>query len=499
MLKNRSDPAISQASMAGFAFRAAPLPEHSVAVLPCSNLSGDESHEHFADGLAAEVITRLSAVTELRVPSQTSSFTFKGQNATIEQVASALRVRNVLECGVTGDGTRLRISTRLVDAETGYTLWSQVYDREAADLLDVQQDIAQTVVGRLQVELRGNEARQLTHNWTEDPEAYDHFLRGIQYQLRTPTPENVASGIREFERAIEIDPTFGRAYARLAVQHIVIGNMMLASPAQAYAETERLARRAIELDGELFEAYWALGWAELVYRHQWQKAREHFQRTIALAPGEWAGYHSLGMAEGTLGRYEQALEAARIAFSLDPLAYYPAFGLKTAYVRLRDYDAAVRQLESMAEMQPDDPWPRAELGLLLVRLDRTAEAERYLSEAEELAAGDEYFLLYTAQARAVAGDTAAVLALLEPFDRSIEGGDTYLIAGILALVYAELGRLDEAMRWLTEALANYDSMVIYLFEESFDSLRGDPRFATLIRELGLPEDVYLEPHTPTRN
>ena len=92
-----------------------------------------------------------------------------------------------------------------------------------------------------------------------------------------------------------------------------------------------------------------------------------------------------------------------------------------------------------------------------------------------------------------------MLALLEPFDRSIEGGDTYLIAGILALVYAELGRLDEAMRWLTEALANYDSMVIYLFEESFDSLRGDPRFATLIRELGLPEDVYLEPHTPTRN
>jgi len=496
LLKSRSEPAVSQSSMAGFAFRTAPLPEHSVAVLPCTNLSDDEGHGHFADGLAFELITRLSAVTELRVPSQTSSFSFKGQNATIDQVASALRVRNVLECGVTGDGTRLRISTRLVDAETGYTLWSQTYDRETEDLLDVQQDIAQTVVGRLQVELRGNEATRLARRWTEDPQAYDHFLRGIQYQLRAPTPENVASGIREFDRAIEIDSTFGRAYARLAVQQIVVGNMMLAPPEEAYAETERLARKAIELDGELFEAYWALGWAELVYRRQWQKAREHFQRTIALAPGEWAGYHSLGMAEGTLGRYEEALEAARIAFDLDPLAYYPAWGLKTAHVRLRDYDAAVRQLDGMAEMQPDDPWPRAELGLLLVRLDRMAEAERYLSKAEELAPEDQYFLIYTAQARAVAGDTAAVLAQLKTFEQTIESSDTYQVAGILALVYAELGRRDEAMRWLTEALANYDSMVIYLFEESFDSLRGDPRFATLIRELGLPEEVYLEQRGP---
>jgi tetratricopeptide (TPR) repeat protein len=349
------------------------------------------------------------------------------------------------------------------------------------------------------VELRGNEAARLARSWTEDPQAYDHFLRGIQYQLRAPTLENVASGIQEFERAIEIDSTFGRAYARLAVQQIVVGNMMLASPAEAYAEAERLARRAIELDGELFEAYWALGWAELVYRHQWQTGVEHFQRTIALAPGEWAGYHSLGMAEGTLGRHEQALEAAKIAFDLDPLAYYPWWGLKTAHVRLRDYDAAARLLESHAEMEPDDAWSRAELGLLLVRLGRVAEAERHLVEAEELAREDDYFLLYVAQARAVAGDTAPVLALVESFEQSLEPGDTYLIAGILALVYAELGRPDEAMRWLTEAVANYDSIVIYLFEESFDSLRGEPRFATLIRELGLPEEVYLDSHGPTQN
>ncbi len=493
-LKNRSanSPAF-QSSVAGFSFRQEPLPENSVAVLPCSNFSADSDQEYFADGLAAELITRLSFVSELRVPSQTSSFSFKGSGASIGEVASALRVRHVLECNVSGDGSRLRVSTRLVDAETGYTLWSEVYDREAAGLLDVQQEIAQTVVARLEVELRGNEAAQLTRRWTENPQAYDHFLRGIQYQLRAPTPDNSASATREFEQAIEIDSTFGRAYARLAVQQIVVGNFLLAPPEEAYSKAERLARRAIELDGELFESYWALGWTEIAYRHEWQKAREHFQRTIALAPGEWAGYHSLGVVEGILGRTEQALEAARIAFDLDPLAYYPSWGLYAAHYRRMDYDAAVRQIESLVEMQPDDPNSRFELGILLIRMGREAEADWYLADAQRLdgVGSPTWMQAAMALAPAILGDTAAALAIVEPIARAMESGDTYPAAGTLALVYAELGRRDEAMRWLTEAMANYDMMVGFLDDPAYDSLRDDPRFAALIRELGLPEDVYL--------
>ncbi len=492
-LKNRSaDSPALQSSVAGFAFRQEPMPENSVAVLPCSNFSADSDQEYFADGLAAELITRLSFVSELRVPSQTSSFSFKGRDASIGEVASALRVRHVLECNVSGDGSRLRVSTRLVDAETGYTLWSEVYDRNAEALLDVQQEIAQAVVTSLQVQLKGEEPVRIARRWTEDPQAYDHFLRGIQYQLRAPTPENVASGIRHFEQAIEIDSTFGRAYARLAVQQIVVGNFMLGPAEEAYSEAERLAQQAIELDGELSEAYWALGWAEFVYRHEWQKAREHFQRTIALAPGEWAGYHSLGVVEGTQGRTERALEAARIAFDLDPLAYYPSWGLYSAHYRRRDYGAAARQIASLAEMHPDDPWSRLELGNLLARMGREAEAEPYLREAQQLLPGDPNVQVVTALAPAILGDTAAALAIVEPIARATESADSYYpAAGTLSLVYAELGRRDEAMRWLTEALENYDSIVIWLDSPSYDSLRGDSRFAALIRELGLPEDVYL--------
>jgi adenylate cyclase len=494
MLKSRSQALpLGQSSVAGFAFRQAPLPEHSVAVLPCTNLSGDAEHEHFADGLAAELITRLSAVSELRVPSQTSSFTFKGRNVPIEEVASTLRVRNVLECGVTVEGTRLRVSTRLVNAETGYTLWSQAYDRGVEGLLDVQKEIATTVVARLEVELRSNETRQLTRRWTEDPEAYDHFLRGIQYQLRAPTPDNVELGRQQFEKAIELDPEFGRAYARLAVQWVVIANYLYAPAVEAYTEVERLAERAIELDGELFEAYWALGWSELSFRYAWQRAIEHFQRTIALAPGEWAGYHSLGMVKGVLGQTDEQLEAAQIAFDLDPLAYWPQIGLLSAAARRRDYDEGVRQSAKLAEMQPDDPFSRIELAVMLVRAGRIPEAQVYRTEAEQLAPGAPGIHLWAAMVDAAAGDSIRALAAVETFLATGRTPETPGIEGILASLYGELGLRDEAMRWLTQAHRNHDTTMLFLDNEAFDSLREDDRFATLIRELELPEDIYLRP------
>ena len=499
-LKNRSvDNGAAQSSVTGFSFRPQPSPENSVAVLPCSNLSGHEDHEYFADGLAAELITRLSAVSELRVPSQTSSFTFKGRSASIDEVASALRVRHVLECGVVGEGSRLRISARLVDVESGYALWSDAYDREAEGLLEVQQEIAQAVVASLQLELRGDEPDRLAKTWTNDPQAYDHFLRGIRLQNSAPTVENIELARHHFERAIDLDSTFGRAYGRLAVQWIVVGNLSMAPAEKAYAEVDRIARQALELDDELFEAYWALGWADLAYRHSWQEARANFQRTITLAPGEWAGYHSLGYVEGLLGRTDAGLEAARIGFDLDPFAYYPRHGLEVLYTRRRDYDAAHRELEALIEMMPGDPSARAYSAIILARAGRDAEARQDLEAAAQLASNDSDLSVFSgsevqllsAQAYTVLGDSARALSLLESVEGSMNEADADAMAGLLAGSHAILGHDDEAMRWLARVRETHNIYILFLDGAEYDSLRGDPRFAALIRELRLPEDVYL--------
>jgi TolB-like protein len=169
LLKDRNDRLESEAGGQVFRFREMPLPEHSVAVLPCVNLGSDESQGYFADGLAAELITRMAAVGGLRIPSHTSSFAFRGKNVTIEAVAAALKVRHVLECDAFGDESHLRISARLIDAGTGYTLWSETFNRARAMMLEVQEEVAMAVVRNLEIQLVDRERLLLGRRWTASP------------------------------------------------------------------------------------------------------------------------------------------------------------------------------------------------------------------------------------------------------------------------------------------------------------------------------------------
>jgi TolB-like protein/tetratricopeptide (TPR) repeat protein len=473
------------------AFRAEPLPQNSVAVLPCINLGGDESKAHFADGLAAELITRLSAVSGLRIPSHTSSFSFKGKNTTIEEIAAVLKVRHVLECDVSGDDSRLRASARLIDSQTGYTLWSESYDTTNVQLFDVQQDVAEAVVENLQIKLGVRERQLVRRRWTENPEAYDEFLQGVKAQLIAPTEENIHKMRQHFERAVELDPDFGRGYARLAVTWVFYGNYQLAPASEAYAEVERYAHKAIELDGELYEAYWALGWAGLAGKYAWQAAENNFRKTIELAPGEWAGYHSLGYILGALGRIQEALEAARIAIELDPLAYFPRHGLEVLLTRQRNYAAAIEVFEEQAEIHGWNPDLQSGIAWLMARAGKEAEARVQLAELEAMAPANPSVHLIMAATYAILGEQDRALAIVERWESHAQNTAEHNMAGALAIVYAELGNSERAMHWLTKSRKAHSLWMLFLDDEAFDFLREDARFMALIRELNLPEDVYL--------
>ena len=473
------------------AFRAEPLPQNSVAVLPCLNLGGDENRAYFADGLASELITRLSAVSDLRIPSHTSSFSFKGKKATIEEIAAVLKVRHVLECDVSGDETRLRASARLIDSQTGYTLWSQSYDSTNVQLFDVQQDVADAVVKNLQIKLGVRERQLVGRRWTENTEAYDEFLQGIKFQLLAPTEENINKMRLHFERAVELDPGFGRGYARLAVTWVYFGNYQLAPASEAYAQVERLAQKAIELDGELYEAYWALGWADLAGKYAWQAAEINFRKTIELAPGQWAGYHSLGFVLGAVGRIQEALEAQRIAIEVDPLAYLPRHGLENLLIRQRNYAATIEVLEEQAEIHGWNPQLQAGIAWLMTKVGREAEARVQLAEIEAQAPSDPLVHLTAALTYVVLGEQDRALAIVERWESYAQKNTEHNMAGGLAVIYAELGNSDRAMHWLTRSRKEHSMWMLFLDDEAFDCLREDSRFVTLVRELNLPEDVYL--------
>lgn len=496
LLRDRSHAIETEAGVPAQAFRTEPLPQNSVAVLPCLNLGGDESRAYFADGLAAELITRLSAVSGLRIPSQRSSFSFKGKDATIENIATALKVRHVLECDVAGDESRLKVSARLVDAESGYALWSDSYNRTRSGLFDVQQDVAQAVVESLKVRLVGGEQRLLNQRWTENMDAYVEFLQGIRHQLAFPTDEHKTAARQHLERAIALDPKFGRAYARLAIHWIVVGNYMSGPAKERYGKVESLASKAIKLDGELWEAYWALGWAKLAGEYAWLEAERYFRKVIALAPAEWAGYHSLGYVLGVRGRLEEGLQAAHMAIDADPLAYYPRHGLGTLLTRQREYSAAIEVVREIGEIFGWNPSLQAEMAWLLAFAGREEEARLRLEEIEAATPQDVNTQLSVAIVYAKLGSNDRAREIAAVWEGDHQPLDEQFMVGNLAAIHALLGDDEKAMQYLLEAREGQEMWLLFLDDESFDGLRGDPRFAALVSELELPTDRYLR--TPER-
>lgn len=477
-------------------FRSEPLPANSVAVLPCLNLSRDEDQSYFADSLAAELITRLATVQSLRIPSYTSSLSFKGSQAQIKEIGIALNVRHILECDVSGDDARIRVAARLIDAESGYSVWNDSYNYTRTRLFDVQQDVAEAVVQNLEIELVGKERQWMERRWTENMEAYEEFLQAIQHQLGIPTREHLDEAQRHLERAIELDPKFGRAYARLAIHWIIVGNYQFGSPREAYIRTEQLANKAITLDKDLFEAYWALGWAEFAGNYNWLAAERNFRKTIELAPGEWQGYHSLGFVHGVLGRIGEGLEAARIAIGLNPLAFYPQVGLETLLVRQRDYSAAIKTVRHMGQVFGWNPELHTRVAGLLAMQGRHEAARVQLDRVENDAPQDAQTQLSVATVHAFLGAHEKALEIADFWESRRLHVEEPFYFGSLAVIYSITGDHERAMLYLEEAYNRPEMWMMFLDDPSFDPLRNNPRFAALIRKLKLPEDRYLSIPAP---
>lgn len=473
-------------------FRTEPLPENSVAVLPCLNLSADADQAYFADALAAELITRLSAVSGLRIPSHTSSFAFKDKKSSVREIATLLRVRHVLECDVFGDDTRVRIATRLIDTDSGYTLWSESYNRTRAKLFDVQQDVAQAVVEKLEINLGARERQLVNRRWTEKTEAYDEFLKAVRWQTEFPTVELIYTTLEHLERAVELDPQFGRAYAWLAVHWVIIGNFSMAPREDTYGNVRRYAAKAIELDGELWEAYWALGWADFAGDFAWQEAERNFRKVIGLAPGEWAGYHSLGYVLGVLGRTDEGLQAARMAIDADPLSFFPLHGLEVLLTRQRRYEASIEVTRRQAELFGWNPELEIQLVWFLVAQGREEEARIKLGEIMITEFEGNPLELAVAEVLAMLGDRERALEIVDRWDREEARSVDRFYVGSLAYIHAALEDRESAIENLIETWERREMRLLFLDYEAFDILRDDPRFAKLIHDLDLPEGVYLQ-------
>ncbi len=356
-----------------------PLPDKpSIAVLPFANLSADPEQEYFSDGITDDLITNLSQLSGLFVIARNTAFTYKGQPVDMREVGRELGVRYLLEGSVqTADG-RVRVNAQLIDAATGFHVWAERFDHQLGDVFALQDKVAASIVDALEVTLSEDERRRLAQRYTSSLEAYDAFLRGWEQYWRGVREGNLEAR-RWFERALELDPTFARALANLALTYVGQASgfpSLTSSPDRAY----ELVQRALALDERLPQVHWVLGEVEL-YRRNYAGAQAAIERAIALDPN-WADAHA--QAANILiysGRPEEALGVFDQAMRLNPR--FPAPYLRQrgkAYLTLHRYEQAIADLEEALRRNPTLWDARLFLAASYAHAGRIAEAEWEIAE-----------------------------------------------------------------------------------------------------------------------
>jgi serine/threonine protein kinase/tetratricopeptide (TPR) repeat protein len=458
----------------------------SLAVLPFVNDSGDPGLDYLSDGLTENLINSISQVSNLKVIARSSVFRYKGRDVSPEEVARELKVRGVLVGRVSERGDRLSVSVELVDAAENVHLWGAQYDRKPSDLLATEEDIAREISENLRPRLTGEERRRLTRGHTEDAEAYRLYLKG-RYFWNERTGDGLHRSIDYFRQAIDRDPTYALAYTGLADAYATLGLFyyQFAPPPETFPLAREAAGKALEIDPSLGEAHSSLANVLLFYDWDWATAGQEFRRALELDPADSNARHWYSHYLLALGRFDESLAQAQRAVEQDPISPMMATHLGEHYHLARQDDLAVKQLERALELNPRFPAAHVLLGEAYETQHRYADAEREFLSVEDAFAGTSRVKAALARIHARSGRRGEALRELK--ELALDRPGRYVAPHDLAWGYAALGDADRAMEWLEKAYAERSSALTYLeIEPLFDPLRGDPRFADLVRRVGLP-------------
>ncbi len=351
----------------------------SIAVLPFVNMSDDPKQDYFSDGITEDLITDLSKISGLFVVSRNAVFLYKGKAVKPVEVSQELGVRYVLEGSVRKAGDRVRISAQLIDPTTGYHLWAERYDRDLTDIFALQDEITEKIVAALEVKLTAGEQEQVARRYTDNLEAYDYFLRGRAYQLRTTKVAN-AQARKMLERAIELDPSFAGAYALLSHTHYRGWRHGWSEDPHSLDRALEAAEKAVALDDSLPLAHTYLAWI-YVWKKQHEQAIAEAERAVALDSNFAEGHAVLGNILSFAGRPEEAVASIKRAMRLDP--HYPPnylVYLARGYDLLGKHEDAIAALRLCITRDPDRYAAHKDLAVIYGLLGRREEAQAEVAE-----------------------------------------------------------------------------------------------------------------------
>jgi TolB-like protein/DNA-binding winged helix-turn-helix (wHTH) protein/tetratricopeptide (TPR) repeat protein len=464
-------------------------PIQSLAVLPLTNLSGDPAQEYFSDGMTDALITDLAQMGSVKVISRTSSMRFRRTDKSLPEIARELNVDGIVEGTVQRSGDRVRITAQLIYGPADKHLWASSYERNVRDVLALQEELARAIVGEIKVKLTLQEQVRLGTNHSVNPEAYEVYLRGLAFS-KNHGEQSTRISTEYFNRAIQIDPQWAAPYAQLARSYHWIGS---SGHPEFYAKSKTAALHAIGIDDSLAEAHSALAYVLHNYDWNWSGAESEYKRALELNPNYSEAHHGYAVLLAAAGRNEQAVAEIRRAEELDPLLIPLQVNLGVVLSCAGRQKEAIEQLQNTTDLNPKYSYARMELGMAYLRKGMYPEAVANLEKAVAAGKDDPDELLYLgalAYGYAVAGRNREALKLLRELERQEANGKPVAAGWDTGLypVYFALGQKDQAFGWLEKAYKQRSDSLLYLrCWPEFDRLRVDPRFADLVRRVGIPE------------
>ena len=454
----------------------------SLAVLPLANVSRDPTQEFFADGMTEALISELARLKALRVISRTSAMKYKGVQKALPEIARELSVDAILEGSALLVGKRVRVTAQLISARTDETLWSDRYDGEIEDVLDLQSRIAETVAKEIALQVSPRERRRLERRRPVNPEAHVEYLKG-RHDAEASSPQAIELSLKHYQRALEIDPSYAPAWAGIAHCHSVRASRGMAPPAEANAEAHAAALKALELDDSVAETHTVLG-TLAAYAFDLAAGIRHLERAIELDPGSTGAYSTLGRLYYCCERHREAQEAMLEALALDPLSMIIHTTVGDSYYYAREFERSLPYYRKAVEIDPRFDGAHTDLARSLEALGRFDEARREYEEGRRLSGGVAGPSFGIAHLEASRGNLNAARSMLGEL---IEARSRRVVSswGIAAL-HASLRDADQAFHWLDVAAEEHATGLILLrVHPRLDPIREDPRYPKLLRRVGL--------------
>jgi TolB-like protein len=458
----------------------------SLAVLPLQNLSGDPSQDYMADGMTEELIGRLSGIHGLRVISRTSSMHFKNTQLALPEIARMLAVDAIVEGSLVREGQQIRVHAQLIRAATDEHIWAGEYQRNYESILEVQAEVARSIVEQIALNLTPEERARLASGRPVDPRAYENYLKG-RYYFSQRTEDALHKSIASFQQAITSDPAYAPAYSGLAEAYAMLGFRGSMPSKDALSGAKKAALKAIELDDSLAEPHASLAFIAETYDWDWPGAERQYKQALQLNPSYAQAHNWYAGYLTYTGRFNEGIAEAIRARELDPLSLPLNNALAGRLLAGGRYDEALAQVQRTLELDEHFAPAHQTLGWIYLHSGKQREAIREFQHALELSgAEDTDIQLDLGFACAVSGQQEEARRILVKLEQMHQQG--IAPSASVAILYGALGESDQAFAWLEKAYQERDPQLTYLKAgRRFEPMRKDPRFGQFVRRVGLPD------------